>query len=82
VKVQVLYFAVVAELVELSEEALVLDAGVTTVGDFRKQLERHQPSLAGRLGHVRVARNARFAQDADVIEEGDELALIPPVAGG
>ena len=81
-KVQVLYFAVVAELVELSEESLVLDAGVTTVGDFRKQLERHQPRLAGRLGHVRVARNARFAQDSDVIEESDELALIPPVAGG
>lgn len=81
-KVRVLYFAVVAEIVGLAEEQLVLDAGVSTVGDFRGQIERHQPSLAGRLGHVRFARNARFAQDNDALEDGDELALIPPVAGG
>jgi molybdopterin converting factor small subunit len=38
--------------------------------------------LAGRLGHVRIARNARFASDQELLAEGDELALIPPVAGG
>jgi molybdopterin synthase sulfur carrier subunit len=80
--VRVLYFAVVAELVGLDEEHLALDASVRTVGAFRAFVEAHKSVLAGRLGHVRIARNARFASDQELLAEGDELALIPPVAGG
>jgi molybdopterin converting factor small subunit len=31
---------------------------------------------------VRFARNEEFAQNADVLADGDVVALIPPVAGG
>jgi molybdopterin converting factor small subunit len=31
---------------------------------------------------LRVARNELFAEPGDRIEDGDVLALIPPVAGG
>jgi molybdopterin converting factor small subunit len=31
---------------------------------------------------VRVARNEAFAASAERLEDGDVIALIPPVAGG
>jgi len=81
-KVTLLYFAAVRELVGKSEEALELPESVRTVKDFAVWIARARPALAGRMAHVRVARNEAFADDADALAEGDVLALIPPVAGG
>jgi len=76
----VLYFAAVRELAGIDEEKIQEPIG--TVGDLRLHLERLHPALSRRLGRVRFARNERFAPDDTVIAEGDEIALIPPVAGG
>lgn len=81
-KVTVLYFAAVRDLVGLSEEIVDLPPGVTNVALFRAWLEGERPQLRGRLGVVRFARNEAFARDDDPVAEGDHLALIPPVAGG
>jgi molybdopterin synthase sulfur carrier subunit len=82
VKVTVLYFAAVRELVDRDSEPLDLPEDVTTVGAFAAWLERARPALAGRMASVRVARNEAFAGAGDALAEGDVLALIPPVAGG
>jgi molybdopterin converting factor subunit 1 len=81
-KVQVLYFAAVRELVGVSEEGLELPPDVTTVGAFAQFLERARPVLAARMASVRIARNETFAAAGEALAEGDVLALIPPVAGG
>jgi molybdopterin converting factor subunit 1 len=81
-RVTVLYFAVVRELVGRSEESVELPAPVRTVADFVAWLPSHREPLAGRMGSVRIARNEAFAKDDDALAEGDVLALIPPVAGG
>ena len=81
-RVTVLYFAVVRELVGQSEETVELPVSVTTTGDFAAWLPSHREALAGRMGSVRIARNEAFAKDDEVLAEGDVLALIPPVAGG
>ena len=49
-----------------------LPAGAT-VADLRAVLP---------LDGCRVAVNLQFADDADVIAPGDEVAAIPPVSGG
>ena len=81
-KVRILYFAAVRELVGAEEEEVDLAPEVADVGAFRAWLERTRPALAGRMGHVRLARNEAFASDGEALAEGDVLALIPPVAGG
>ena len=81
-KVRVLYFAAVRDLTGTGEEELDLPADVRTVAAFGAFLERAHPPLAGRMKHVRIARNEAFAAAADPIAAGDTLALIPPVAGG
>jgi molybdopterin synthase sulfur carrier subunit len=82
VRVTVLYFAVLRDLVGRSEQALELPDSVRTVGDLARHLETIEPRIAGRMSHVRIARNETFAKDGDAIGDGDTIALIPPVAGG
>jgi MoaE-MoaD fusion protein len=80
-KIQVLYFAVFRERLGLAEEALELRPGASVSDAIAALAERHPP-IAALRGRFRVARNQAFALDHEPLAEGDELALIPPVAGG
>jgi sulfur-carrier protein len=80
ITITILYFAAVRDLVTTPEEKI--DTGARTIAELRAWLEKNRPALAGRLGSVRFARNEQFAVDDDPIQEGDVIALIPPVAGG
>jgi molybdopterin converting factor subunit 1 len=81
-RVTVLYFAAVRDLVGRDEERLELAPSVRDVGAFRAFIGRARPELDGRLEQVRIARNEVFVLDEEQLAEGDVLALIPPVAGG
>jgi sulfur-carrier protein len=81
-RLHILYFAAVRELVAREEETLDAPASVQTVGDFTAWIASQHPVLAGRMGSVRVARNEVFAESEEALANGDVLALIPPVAGG
>jgi molybdopterin synthase catalytic subunit len=53
-----------------------------SVADAWRALVAEQPVLAGAEGIVRFARNGVYADDGERLADGDELAVIPPVAGG
>ena len=78
--VDVLLFAVHAERLGRSELRVQLPVR-STVASLRDALARagHGELL---LGQARVAVNQRLAHDDEPIHPGDEVALIPPVAGG
>ena len=57
-----------------------LNSGAT-VRDLRVALEQH-PAIDRGLDRAAVAVNLRYAGDDEPVTEGDEVALIPPVAGG
>jgi molybdopterin converting factor small subunit len=52
------------------------------VADLLEECGLQYPKLAPWLPHVRVAVNLEYADNDSTINEGDEIALIPPVAGG
>ena len=81
-RVTLLYFAVLRELVGLEREDVALPMGIERVGQVRAWLEARHPSLAGRLGAVRVAVDEEFSRDDQTLHDGAVVALIPPVAGG
>jgi len=81
-RVTVLYFAAVRELVGASEEALELERGVDVVEALARTLEERHPALRGRLGQVRFAVNEELVSSGHPLADGDVVALIPPVAGG
>jgi molybdopterin converting factor subunit 1 len=80
-QIQVLYFAVFRERLGTSEEPLEIAAGAT-VGDAITALAAKHPPIAQLRGRFRVAVNQDFVDDAHVLHDRDEVALIPPVAGG
>ncbi len=53
-----------------------------TLADLRTLLSEQFVGLRGRLEVIRLAVNESFAADDTVLNDGDEVALIPPVSGG
>ncbi len=80
-EVTVRYFAAVREKIGRESEAIELEAGASLEDLWGVLVERH-PDLAGLRTHLRFAVDREFAEPECRLEEGAEVALIPPVAGG
>jgi sulfur-carrier protein len=80
--IKLLYFAAVRDLAGRSQESMDLPPAVSTIGALRAHLELVVPALAGRLDAVRWAKNEVFVGMETALDDGDVVALIPPVAGG
>ncbi len=79
--VRVLCFAAAREVVGADEVRL----SVTTPADVaavRRALFAEHPGLAPYARSLRFAVNGAYARDDDAVVAGDEVAAIPPVAGG
>jgi molybdopterin synthase catalytic subunit len=81
VRVRVRLFAIQRELVGAKEVPLDLRSRAT-IEDAWTALVALYPALAPGRPAVRFARNAEYADPDTVLEDGDELAVIPPVSGG
>jgi molybdopterin synthase catalytic subunit len=79
--ITVLYFAVLRERARRERDSVTLPAG-SDVAAARAEIARLHPELAALLPRVQAAVNRAMAADAHALVDGDELALIPPVAGG
>lgn len=80
-RVTVLYFAVFRERLGIDEETLELPDGANVRDAIAALSAKHEP-IATLRTKFRVAVNQDFANDDGALADGDELALIPPVAGG
>jgi molybdopterin converting factor subunit 1 len=78
--VTVLLFGHYRELAGAAAVQLDLAAG-STVEDLVSGL-RSMPSLQALPNTVAVAVNRRYAERSETLRPDDEIALIPPVAGG
>ncbi|MCC7196161.1 MAG: MoaD/ThiS family protein [Gemmatimonadaceae bacterium] len=77
--IEVLLFASYAEALGAPRVRLSLREGAT-VADVLAALRSR--SAAGSLPPALVAINSEYAASGQVIRESDEVAVIPPVAGG
>lgn len=76
------YFAAARDAAGLAEELVELPTTGSSVAEVRAALLAWRPNLARVLAQSRLAVDQRFASDDDVVGDGAELAVIPPVAGG
>jgi molybdopterin synthase catalytic subunit len=58
------------------------DSTSVSVAALLEECGQQYPQIARWLPHVRVAVNLEYAGTQGLVAEGDEVALIPPVAGG
>jgi molybdopterin synthase catalytic subunit len=80
-RIHVLYFAVFRERLRVESEPLDLPSGATVAAARRALAEAH-PEIAGLLPRAQSAVNRIMVGETHTLAPGDELALIPPVAGG
>lgn len=79
-KVNILAFGIVKEI--FGNSAIEVDINtVATVEQLKVQLEEKYPRLK-QLASYMVAVNNEYAQQEQLIEIKDEIAIIPPVSGG
>jgi molybdopterin synthase catalytic subunit/molybdopterin converting factor small subunit len=72
-----------ASLRELVGDRTELDLpGDPQLTDAWLALVERAPALGAHRPYVRVARNGAYAQWEDHLADGDEVAFLPPVAGG
>jgi len=64
------------------ETELVSVADPVTVRRLLDALVLRHPDLAVLMAHCRVAVNRKFCPEDHVIQESDEVAIIPPLSGG
>lgn len=80
ISVRTLFFGVYGELAERREGSTELPPG-STVADLVDTL-RESGGLEWLPERVVVAVNQSYAETGTPLSNGDEVALIPPVAGG
>jgi molybdopterin converting factor subunit 1 len=80
-RIEVLYFAILRERLKLDHETVELPDGAS-VAEARLAIGARHPEIAPLLPRIQVAVNRSWAADDHQVADGDELALLPPVAGG
>jgi molybdopterin synthase sulfur carrier subunit len=79
--VKMLAFAGARDLLGAGEIDLSL-GGPCTAAELLVEVCRRYPALEPYRRSIRVAVNGVYAAPEDPVTYGDEVALIPPVAGG
>ena len=80
----ILLFAVLREKAGCDEVEVNLPCGArpVTVADVLTACGEQHPLLAPWLPHVKAAVNCSYARATEEVRPWDEIALLPPVAGG
>jgi sulfur-carrier protein len=53
-----------------------------TVGDLRRRINELYPAISAQRIVMTFAVNAKLANDKSVLNDFDEIALLPPISGG
>jgi molybdopterin synthase catalytic subunit len=80
-KIRVLYFAVFREKLRSDGETIELHDGASLPA-LVAALEARHDAIRALRGRYRIAINQEMAEGEEPLSDGDEIALIPPVAGG
>lgn len=79
--IRVLFFANLREIVGTKEISLEIPAG-SSIADLKSQVADLYPYLAPHLETTLISVNKEYGFDDEIIPEGAEVALFPPVSGG
>lgn len=79
--ITVRFFAILKDRAGVGETSLELPAG-STVGDAVVLLVKQFPKIECDVKRIALAVNRAYVKSDEVLNDGDALALIPPVSGG
>ena len=73
-------FAQVREAFNQSRLTIIMEEGITVSQLLKAIIFKQAEQLEGLP--VRVAVNQNYVAESHILQDGDEVALIPPVSGG
>lgn len=79
-KITIKYFAGLRDITGKELEKVDLPEKMK-IADLISMLYEKYPEMK-KSADIVVARNRQYAEEDEEIEEGDEIALLPPVSGG
>jgi len=80
-KINILFFAKLKELVDSRKVEIEVDEGIS-VKELRKMISNRYPVITEVLPNVIVSINQQFAFDEELVPDRAEVAFFPPVSGG
>lgn len=80
-KVKVKFFSLHREVVGKNEIEIEVKKGVTA-DELLKKLIKDYPKLEELKDYTIFSLNHNYANGSEVVKDGDEIALFPPVGGG
>jgi molybdopterin synthase catalytic subunit len=81
VRLKILFFGMVKDMVGRSSDSLEMPEGAS-LGQVFEHYAAASPSLREFAASVVLARNQSFAPRTETVQDGDEIAFLPPVSGG
>jgi molybdopterin synthase catalytic subunit len=81
IRVRIVTFGSAVAVLGFEDTVETMPAG-SRVCDLVEKFEREHPRLIEARGRIRFAVNREYAKLDTPLNDGDELALIPPVSGG
>lgn len=79
-KIETLFFGITTDLVNTSTAIFEVDKSLT-VENFKSFLKEKYPLLEN-INSYAIAVNESYADNNQVLQENDVVAVIPPVSGG
>jgi molybdopterin synthase catalytic subunit len=80
-RIKVLFFGLLKDICGRAEDGLDLPSGASVRAVFDHYAALY-PRLAGMAPSIVLARNLEFSAPGELLADGDEVALLPPVSGG
>ena len=80
-RVKVLFFGMLKDIVGRAEDRLTVEEG-SSVGRLYELYAAWFPKLAEHSSSLLFSRNQEFAGRGEPLQDGDEVAFLPPVSGG
>ncbi len=80
-RINVLFFGMLKDIVGQTEDHVILEEGAS-IGQLYEIYAARLPRLAKHSSSILFSRNREFADRSELLQEGDEVAFLPPVSGG
>jgi len=81
VRVRVLFFGILKDVVGRSEDCIEVDEG-EPLGSIFDRYAQQFPRMGQMASSIVLACNQQFCDRSSAVGDGDEIAFLPPVSGG
>ena len=84
-KMNLKYFAWIAEIIDKREESLEIPSGIVTIGqliDYLSSIDEAYKKAFEKRKSIKFAVNQVLVDENELISKADEIAFFPPMTGG